>query len=159
MVLQDIYLLAEIVAAFSVVASLLFVGVQMRQNTQAMRIAAGQGLVAGWGASNRDIISSPGMAEMLVPLLAGDSKLPTGADGLRLRLWSQNIIREGEMNYYNWANGNLDDHHWEQVQANAVWFLSTPVGRELWNELRLNHGLDFRGKLDAIAAELSQKEN
>jgi hypothetical protein len=44
--LQNFYLLAEIVAAFAVVVSLLFVGLQMRQNTNALRIAAGQGLVA-----------------------------------------------------------------------------------------------------------------
>jgi len=107
--LQNFYLLAEIVVAFAVVASLLFVGLQMRQNTNAMRIAAGQGLVASWSATNRDIIANKDMAE----LLDGTAAMPEGADRLRLLLWSQNVIREGEVNYYNWVDGNLADHQWE----------------------------------------------
>ena len=159
MELQEIYLLAEIVAAFSVVASLLFVGIQMQQNTRAMRIAAGQGMVAAWGASNRDIVNDPSMAEILAPLMAGSSDLPTGADGLRLMMWSQNIIREGEMNYYNWVNGNLDTHHWEQVKSNAVWLLSTPAGRAMWKQLRLTYGTEFQAVLDGLATELSQQDS
>ena len=111
--LQNFYLLAEIVAAFAVVASLLFVGLQMRQNTNALRIAAGQGLVASWSATNRDIIANQDMAELLAPLLDGTAAMPEGADRLRLLLWSQNVIREGEVNYYNWVDGNLADHQWE----------------------------------------------
>jgi hypothetical protein len=53
------------------------------------------------------------MAELLAPLLDGTAAMPEGADRLRLLLWWQNVIREGEVNYYNWFDGNLADHQWE----------------------------------------------
>ena len=42
MEVQDIYFVSEIFAAIAVVASLIFVGVQLRQNTNAVRYDANQ---------------------------------------------------------------------------------------------------------------------
>lgn len=148
--LQSIYLVAEIIAAFAVIASLLFVGIQMRQNTNALRIAAGQGLVASWSATNRDIIANKDMAELLSPLLDGTKDMPEGADRLRLLLWAQNVIREGEMNYYNWVDGNLADHQWEQLKANTVWLMSAPAGRAIWAELRHHYSARFQAEIDGV---------
>lgn len=41
-VLEQIYMIAEIVAAISVIASLLFVGFQLRQNTETLKVAAAE---------------------------------------------------------------------------------------------------------------------
>jgi hypothetical protein len=151
MMLEQLYYIGELVGVIAIVGSMLFVGVQMRQNTQAMRISAGQGMIASWGLSNRDITGDPGFAEVMAPLLDDSTDIPEGADGLRVRLWAQNIIRGGEHNYYNWAAGALEERYWQQVQANANWLLSTRAGREIWSEVRGNYGAEFRAVLDDLA--------
>ena len=151
MTIQDWGALGELVGGIAIIVSLIYVGLQIRQNTKAIRISAGQGMIAAWGQSNRDIISDPGFAEVIAPILDGRADIPEGADGLRIRLWAQNVIREGELNYYNWAAGALEERYWQQVQANGSWLLSTDAGRAIWSEVKANHGAEFRAALDDLA--------
>ena len=154
--LDRFHKISEIVAALAIVGSLVFVGIQLRQNTSAVRIGATQALVTSWGESSRDIYSNEEMLSLFARLFAGETVAMESQDGMRARLWIESGIRQAEFNYYNWINGDLDKRFWDQSYAGAVSVLSIPTGRDVWRVIRLNHGLEFRTMMDGLMAELEQ---
>ena len=154
--LDRIHKVAEIIAAFAIVGSLVFVGIQLRQNTSAVRIAAAQAMVSSWGQSNRDLYSNDKMLSLFSRMFAGQSVSLDGEDGMRVRLWIENGIRQVEFNYYNWVNGDLDRRFWDETQAGAVSVLSMEAGRYVWSVIRLNHGIEFRTMMDRLIVEAEE---
>src|SRR5207248_10885867 len=59
MTLEQISLLAQIAGAVAFLASLIFVGLQIRQNTQSQRIVAGESLARAIAAINVPAMQSP----------------------------------------------------------------------------------------------------
>ena len=151
--LDRIHKVSEIIAAFAIVGSLVFVGIQLRQNTGAVRISAAQAMISSWNQSTSDVYSNNEMFSAFSRLAAGESVPLDGEDGFRVRLWLENGIRLAEFNYYNWANGDLDERFWHQSRTGLVQTLSMKTGRDIWKEIRLNHGIEFRTLMDGFLAE------
>ena len=61
--LDRIHKIAEIVAAFAIVGSLLFVGIQMQQNTEALETGLEQNASHRWQEINLTQIAAPGILE------------------------------------------------------------------------------------------------
>ena len=70
--LEQVYYLGELIAAVAVVASLLFVGVQMRQNSNALRVSATAAGVANWQETVLVLASSDYIAPALVRFNAAE---------------------------------------------------------------------------------------
>ena len=64
MTLEDIYFIASIIAAFSVVISLVFVGLQVRQNTSATKAAAAQAVHSNFAAWYTSLQSDPALLSL-----------------------------------------------------------------------------------------------
>ena len=150
--LDRFHKISEIIAAFAIIGSLVFVGVQMQLNTKAIRISAGQGMITTWAETNRDISSDPQMSQYVWDIITQDGALPEGADSLRIRLWIQNAIRQAEFNYFNWRDGNLDKRYSDQSMAVLARFLRSSSGNILWKEIRVTHDPMFQQAMnDAIS--------
>jgi len=63
--LDRVHKIADIVAAFAIVASLLFLGAQISQNTLAVDTQADDAIWSQWTGLNSLIASSPGLAEII----------------------------------------------------------------------------------------------
>ena len=146
--LDRIHKISEIVAAFAIVGSLIFVGIQMQLNTKAIRISAGQGMISTWAETNRDVSNDPSLADHVWQIVVQDTALPEGPEGLRVRLWAQNAIRQAEFNYFNWQNGNLAERYWVQSKVVLAQFLRTSAGRLLWEESKVAHDPQFQAAMD-----------
>lgn len=70
MSLEQASYLSQVIAALAVVASLVFVGLQVRQNTRAQRVVAVNSLAAAAVAINVPAMSSPTVGEALAKALA-----------------------------------------------------------------------------------------
>ena len=65
MSLEQAALMSQVIAAFAVLASLLFVGVQIRQNTRSQRMVASSSLATAIAAINVPAMESPALGEAL----------------------------------------------------------------------------------------------
>ncbi|MFN3230946.1 MAG: hypothetical protein ACE363_02170 [Alphaproteobacteria bacterium] len=151
MTLEEISYIGEIIAAVAVIASLIFVGTQLRQNTRAMRITAGQAMVTTWAATSRDVFNND-------DLLRDVTRSVTGADGLddmagiRANFWFGNALRQGEFNYFNWKSGDLDERYWRQTDGALAIGLSSELGRGAWERLKPLHSAEFAAIMDKHVA-------
>ena len=87
MILRDWKGTAELVGIFAVVASLVFVGVEVRQNSVATRSANNAAVKGAFSELNLAMAASPELAESIVRLVENPDDAPS-ADQLRvLALW------------------------------------------------------------------------
>jgi hypothetical protein len=64
MALQDLANLGEVIGAIAVIVSLIYLAVQIRENTQAMRRAATQDIIRSLNEQTRCLVESPDLAAL-----------------------------------------------------------------------------------------------
>ena len=131
MSIEQISALAQIVASVGVIVSLVFVGLQIRQNTGALQRTEHNSTMEQWTVLRQAIAQNREVAELMTSGLSGESALDA-ADQLRL----EQMLQE-----YAWASF----HVWERTQrgifpkgtfeATSGAFLSTLLrtpGGDIW---------------------------
>ena len=131
MSIQDLGSLGEFIAAITVVASLVYLSVQIRQNTRSLRVAAFQSAI---DAVNQTDLVIVGDVELEALSEKGMRDYCT-LDDLERGRFNRIIrvaVRNFEMSLY------LDEQGFMPIDINSVYerlfavFLSTPGGREWW---------------------------
>jgi hypothetical protein len=146
MSLEQLAWLSQIIGTAVVVLSLLFVGLQVRQNTRALERNEHNSTMAQWTVIRMAIAQDRGIADLVANGLHGDRPLDA-ADTLRL----EQLLAE-----YAWASF----HIWDRTQRGVfppgtfeltagpllADVLDTPRGRAWWN------GAKTAGFIPAYAA-------
>jgi hypothetical protein len=142
---------AEIVAAFAVVVSLIYVGLEIRQNTEAIRLANQQsGLALGneWDSWLQDQTFAGLYIE-------GGDDFSSLSEVQQLQL--DKFIGQGlnlwEFAFYSHRDGLMNDEPWEgwdrffkrEIGAGQAW-------RLLWGSKRDSYGESFQAHVDAYLA-------
>ncbi len=132
MVLQDIYFIAEIIAAFAVVASLIFVGFQLRQNTAATRYDAAQRNAASYQSITMTVA---GNDDLLNAWRSGNiAEQGWDLQQSRLVFMLNAFLKVNEENYLQWVEGNLSDELWEAHRTSMIsGIVSQPAYAQFWN--------------------------
>ncbi|MBT5031628.1 MAG: hypothetical protein HOM55_04960 [Proteobacteria bacterium] len=143
--LQKYALLAEIFSAIAVVASLMFVGFQIQQqseetalNTRAIETAAYQDLIEQIGLINTLLIENKDFAELM--LRGGinreaENGFESESDHLRYNSFVNLAVRHGDLAYRQYENGLIDESDLESVFAPLRSLMRVPNVRNRWNEL------------------------
>jgi len=154
MSIEQISALAQIVASVGVIVSLVFVGLQIRQNTGALQRTEHNSTMEQWTVLRQAIAQNREVAELMTRGLSGERALDA-ADQLRL----EQMLQE-----YAWASF----HVWERTQrgifpkgtfeATSGAFLSTLLrtpGGDIWWAKAKHVGLPpgFVADVDAMLAK------
>ena len=134
MTLEQMSFLAQIISAVAVIASLVFVGFQLRRATAAIRATSSQ---AHWGLYTdlvRSIIDNADFARTWSIGLTDPKALPE-EEWVRFVAYAGAIFRMYESSRVQWLNGRLDDEHWHTIERQATDFGHLPGLRAAW-ELR-----------------------
>jgi hypothetical protein len=115
--------IAQIIASIAVIVSLIYVGIQIRQNTRTTRLAAVQAVQEAIGRTEELIIGNAEFAEILRSgLNASTADLPD-THRIRLNIFYRNALRAYQAAHYQHRQGALDDSVWEpQAMALAAIF-------------------------------------
>lgn len=123
MILESAYFVAQIAAGIAVVMSLIYVGVQVRQNTRATQLAAVQGVQAAIGRTEEMIIQDHGFAEILRHGLTASAKELPDTDRIRLNVFYRHTLRTYQSVHYQYRKSALEASVWEpQARALAAIF-------------------------------------
>ena len=112
MELEQIYFLSEIVATIAVVASLVYVGVQLRQNTKTVRVAAGQTHVDAYDRLISKLVDNEQTMKAWVNSASGIADLEL-EEQTQVLAFVGVMFRTFEGAYIQWKEGVLDDRFWE----------------------------------------------
>ena len=147
----------ETLGFIGVMASLVFVGLEIRQNTTVARaqtrdsITEKQIETIGWQAT------SPQLAALHVRVMDGEEL--SGADASQFGSWVVGQLREWENSHYQFEAGLFTPAEFEA--RSEMWRIllsgrSSAAYIETWRRFRLTFAPNFRAEIDRIVAEAAQ---
>ena len=143
MTLEQASLVAQILSALAVIASLIFVGFQLRQATAAIRASSSVAHAALYTELVHSIIDNADFAEIWSRGLS-DPKALTEAEWVRFVAYASALFRQYESSRVQWRNGRLDDEHWHTIEKQAVSFGHLPGLKAAWKLRGHWYSPDFR---------------
>ena len=149
MTLADLSSIGSFLSGVAVLASLIFVGFQLRQNTRAVRATASQA-----HASNLQQIVTPIVESGEVARLwrLGLSNFETLTDDERVRFfaYTSGLFRFYESARLQWLHGQLDREHWQNVALQAADFARQPGIQHFWTIRAHWHSAEFQKWYEAL---------
>ena len=155
MSIQDWAAIGEMVGAIAVVVSLIYVGVQIRQNTQATRVNTSQAFVQTFGGIMSHQVQEPEFRDIYWRGLAGLSNLH-GSELAAFGAWTASILRGWEGFYYQWKAHAFEDPIWSGWSRQFVDAFGYPGIQEVWAIRRRHFSEEFR---EFVGRELAGKES
>lgn len=144
MTLEEIYYISQIVAVIAIFASLIFVGVQVRQNSEQLKAntrsikasAAFEG-THSWASTNESL-ATVWSDEMLVRAVSSFDPAKTWSDfseaeRIRLTLVYRALFQKLEGMYFLFKYGSLDRAIWEARLGWAAATIKLPFYRQWWD--------------------------
>ena len=135
MSLSDLALFSQVAAAAAVFASLIFVGMQIRQQANATRAQTEQAIAANW-LIVADVIGSNADA-VAAGLLSTSETLAELSHAERLQFFSImfGFFKHYENIYLQFRRGRISQEEWEPCSSHVLMFLHQP-GVQAWWALR-----------------------
>jgi len=150
----DIALMAnigEIIAAVMVVVSLIYVALQVRQNTHTLQVTAAQAYVVMYNTLTSELAKSD-CAVIWHKGLANFECLE-GGELVQFSAISGQLMRIYESAFLQWRKGALDDQIWQASRNGLRDALTAPGFRQWWQYRKSWYSEDFRQFLDSWDAE------
>lgn len=149
MSLADLASLGSFVSGVAVAITLIFLVIQMRQNTLAVRAAASQALSSGYAELSSITVTNGDMARIF---RLGLSDLGQLNDDERVRFIGYVSIglRFMESARLQWRRGQLDKEHWQALEGDIKDIVAQPGVKAYWALRRHWHAEEFRQWLEAL---------
>lgn len=150
MSLEQLSFLAQILSAITVIASLIFVGIQLKQATAAIRASSSQAHSGLYTDLVRSIIDNADFARTWSIGLSDPGAL-SDAEWVRFVAYASALFRLYESSRVQWLNGRLDDEHWHTIERQAADFGHLPGLERAWALRRHWYSPEFRAWFDGLA--------
>ena len=146
MVIEQIANFAEIVGVVLVVASLIYVGRQLHQNTEMMR------------AESRNSIQQNHQQEILIQaslpaIWRGFTGEELSDEDVQVNMWLTYSLRSREYEWIQFENGALDKASWTAFSKAIPLVLSSKRARSWWEASKIIYDTQFAKVVDDLLAQ------
>jgi hypothetical protein len=151
MTLETIYYFSQIVAVVGIFASLIFVGLQVRQNTKALRATSHHAVTDSFNAINNMMANDPAFARRWRLGMAGAEELNED-ERVSFSFMSLAYMRIFETLYYQYNNGTLDKKLFDAELQTLKWSLTEehPGFLAWWANNPISLSAEFRAFIDGL---------
>ena len=150
MSLEQASFLAQIISAVAVIASLVFVGIQLNRATAAIRASSSQAHSSLYTDLVQSIIDNADFAQTWSIGLT-DPKALTEAEWVRFVAYASALFRLYESSRVQWLNGRLDEEHWHTIERQAADFGHLPGLQLAWDLRGHWFSPEFRAWFEGLA--------
>ncbi len=141
MKLERLALIAEIAGGVAVVFSLIYVGFQVAQNTQAIRINTVQQSLSWILNESEHILLNEDLRETMG---VDDLSTLSPTDRQQYAVQSLTVLRTFEYQYFLYTEGQLDEGMWSGLKQRMVDFGANKNLRIIWDERKTWFNTRFR---------------
>jgi hypothetical protein len=141
----------ELIGQLAVVVSLVYVGVQVEQNTRAIQTETGQSLYLQGIERVVPVVESPEVADMIVRATRAPETM-SAADSLRYHYFLNLQLNEFEAAYTSMRQGTLDAELGRGWLENMGPWSCRADARRYWDAVAVLYSPDFRAALDSAIA-------
>jgi hypothetical protein len=147
-----------VVGLFGVIGSLIFVGLQMKQDQEIARSAAYQARSQQITALQAEMASEPGFRSGYMKSQSGRSGELTPDERTTLNLFSGALLNFYENVHYQYTHGFLDDEHWGKSRNAMKNFFRSEKNREQFRSKSRSWRESFRVLLEELIAEIDAED-
>jgi hypothetical protein len=141
--------LGEFASALAVIASLIYVGIQIKQNTNTARISTMQAHVDVWNDIVGNFCQSPELASIWRRGITDMSAL-NEVESVQFFAQTGLITRYYESSYLEWKEGVLDDRLWRGIKQTILDTISYSGYQQWWKIRRHWFYAEFREFIDEV---------
>lgn len=149
--LKEYALFAEIVGGIAVIVGLIFVGLELRQNTLMQRVTATQALSANY----EDAVDAVGQdAELACIYVRGINSLDNlnGIERYRFFVLWFHLLRAGEQMHYYSLEGMVDERIWRGYERQMSDIFRYPGFQQYWQSRKEWYSDEFQQFVGQIIA-------
>ena len=142
----------ELISAGAILVGLVFVGLELKQNTIVAESDTMQGLLELSNQGLYEIATNPEFAEVVVKAQKNFDDL-TESEYLRYRshIWAE--LNIWEHLFYSYRNGTMDDTLWDSWDKSMFNLYCEESSRRVWDEIKPGFGVEFRAHLQGISMD------
>lgn len=144
---------AEIIGVIAVVVSLVYLAVQIRQNTKVAKAATRQAIAESTERLGDDLINNSDMAEIFVKHMSGGKLSPV--ENLRLQARCYRDMQHWENIHYQFNEGLVSRDQWLGFRKNLVTLLTIDAYREYWEHEASHYSDAFQTEIASILDQSS----
>lgn len=148
--------IAEVVGVFAIVVSLIYVSVQIKQNTKFSRAATRQAIAESTENLGSDLIGNSEIAEIFVKHLSG--KELSAVENLRLQARCYRDMQHWENIHYQFNEGLVSEDQWEGFRKNLASLLAIDAYREYWEHESFHYSDAFQAEISSLLEEPRTEE-
>ena len=148
---EAISAVAEVVGVIAIVVSLIYVSVQIRQNTKVARAATRQAIADSTESLTSDLISNGEIAEIFLKHINGEEL--SAVESFRLQARCYRDMQHWENIYYQHNEGLVSRDQWLGFRKNLIALLAIDAYREYWGHEANHYSGQFRAELESIIDE------
>ena len=135
-----------------VILSVIYVSIQIRHNTRAVRASAFQQVVNSFAAISFDIAKDRNLVDLY--LHAGRDLASLGeVERAQYSLMLLSFLRRAENVYVQSEIRTLHTQHWSGIRESIKTIMATPGARACWSEIKNRVNPEFRAFIDGLIAE------
>ena len=144
--LDQIANLAEIIGVTLVIASLIYVAKQLRQNTNAVHAQTRQAVLVAAQSELFAVMENP---DLVISIVKMDSLTPE--EHVRLSSWLFAAFRAREFAWLQYKNGVIDETQWKTEVGVIQFIFDSQRTRDWWAKIgRVPYGTDFVEFVDSV---------
>ena len=143
MSLQDLGNIGEFLAAIATLATLIYLAMQIRQNSETVKAAAEQSILTGVNAALQNAASTPELARAVIVGQADFDQL-ADEEQHQFLVWCFSWFRTMENAYHNYLLGRLDGAIWDGHARHLAQVSNTQAVRTWWEHRKLLFSREFQ---------------
>jgi hypothetical protein len=147
MSLDDLGNLGEFIASIAVLVTLVYLAIQIRQNTAAVKVQVRQAISEAQFANINSRATDERLPLIIMKLNRGEPLTQEEHD--RLYFHTDATMRQFENVHSHSLAGVVSHKDWIAQLAGMVKTMRTPTSREIWSNLKPTYNEDFRAAVDA----------
>ncbi len=151
MSIQDLGSLGELIAAIATIITLVYLAIQIRQNTTSSRTATYQNIVSTGLELGHTFARDASFADLFTRGANAPDKL-SKAEWVRLQSHINGVFRCYELVFHQFEHGAIDKAAWEGWRLNMQRFFKLAAYREVWQRTRDEFPPAFREEADRAMA-------
>ena len=122
--------LFEAVGLAAIVASLVFLALEIRQNTNALFAESRQSVL---NAAQTELLVLTENPDLILAVLDDDPL--TEGEQVKLSAWLTAAMRAREFSWLQYRDGIIDEAQWDTEVVVILWILDTPRTRDWWENI------------------------
>ena len=148
--LKKIALITEIIGGIAILISLIFVGVQFRENTIATKSAtanAANAITVSWYTETGNSAQS---SQLLWDYIKDPESMTTSAEKFQATILMHGLILSFQNNYYLANEGTLDKNVQKSLTTSISAIKNQPGWQEYWKNRESHFFVEFRDYMNSI---------